>query len=249
MLSCPLVLLHASIFIPRCRCTRRQLRCALIGVVGVFEPTDEQLESVEHIIENLLLWPGFILADDTGLGKTLIALMVADHIAGDAGRVPILAPAVVVSAWHAHVAQRHPSRDVRSIVGSGGSAGGGIEAFMTGTHWLVTSYDYFAIPHDAFLKTGAEPVAVLVCDEAHLLGRWRTLRRESVSTFLAEKVLLLTGTLCSDLMQLWSLLDLTHPGCAADPDIVAAHGGMFRTLLRPGSASAIDESPGILGNI
>lgn len=157
---------------------------------------------------------GFILADDTGLGKTLIALEVADRLAGEAGQVLILAPAMVVSAWVAHAARSHPHRDVRSIGGVGG-----IEAFSTGTHWLVVSYDYFARHHDAFLKPGAGRVAaLLVCDEAHQLGQLKTLRRDCVATFPSGKVLLLTATPCSnDLMTLWSLLDLAEPGIAADP--------------------------------
>jgi hypothetical protein len=91
---------------------------------------------------------------------------------------------------------------------------------LTGTHWRVCSYDDFVIHNRAFVaRDAAGPIAMLVCDEAHLLGQVNTLRRECVSIMSADKVLLLTATPCStDLTQLWLLLYLADPGCAVDPE-------------------------------
>lgn len=146
--------------------------------------------------------------------------MVADYFAGDDGRVLIICPAAVVSAWIAHAAQSHRSRDVRSIGGVGESASGSIDRFMNGTHWLVVSYDYFVLHNSAFRRHGAGRVAMLVLDEAHLLGQAATQRRQCVSMFPAARQLLLTATPCSnDMEQLWSLLDLAEPGCAAEREL------------------------------
>jgi superfamily II DNA or RNA helicase len=136
----------------------------------VFEPTVSQLEGWRHIMLRLQVQDGFILADDTGLGKTLIALMVADELGGSDSRVLFITPAAVISAWIAHAAQSHREREVRSLCDTNvASSIECIASFMTGKHWLVVSYEYFSRHHLAFRKHGMARIALLVLDEAHFL--------------------------------------------------------------------------------
>ena len=99
------------------------------------------------------------------------------------------------------------------------TADGNINSFMTGTHWLVVSYELFTLHFGAFRRHGRNRIALVVFDDAHLLGQLNTQRRACARTVPSERRLLLTATPCSDdPMQLYSLLDLAVPGCAADPE-------------------------------
>ena len=96
----------------------------------------------------------------------------------------IVSPASVVSAWVAHAALSHPGRNVRS--------------FMTCTHWLVVSYEYFTLHYGAFRRHGRNWSALAVFDEAHLLDQLNTQRRTCACTLPPEMRLLLTAMPCSD---------------------------------------------------
>lgn len=68
-----------------------------------------------HILEAFTHHDGFILADDTGFGKTLIAAMVANALCGPEDRVLILSPASRVRDWIAHLARAYPERAVHGL--------------------------------------------------------------------------------------------------------------------------------------
>ena len=150
-----------------------------------------------------------------GSGKTLQALVVADELAGPSGRVLIHAPLAMVDVWQKTARKSHPMRDVRAI--RTGAAADTIESFMTGDHWLVVSYEYYAAHYAAFLRHGGARIQLLICDEAHKLGGCDTQRYVRVRLCPTDKLLLLTATPCANsLRTLWPLLNLCSPGVAGE---------------------------------
>ena len=98
------------------------------------------MDALEHIIEHLITWRAFILADDMGNGKTLIACLVADAFGGETGRVLFVVPLPVKVKWLAELRLCFPHRDVRVLNERGISRTACITNFLTGTHWLVLTY-------------------------------------------------------------------------------------------------------------
>ena len=182
---------------------------------GEFVLTAPQAEGVDHLIASLCDQQGMINAGSMGSGKTLQALVVADALAGEHGRVLILAPRGMVEVWVNTARKSHPMRDVRSI--RGGASADTIASFMTGKHWLVVSYEYYTGHYDAFLRHGGARIPLVVCDEAHKLGGCVSQRYVRVRACPADKLLLLTATPCANsLRTLWPLLNLCSPGVAGE---------------------------------
>ena len=182
--------------------------------VGGFELTEQQTESVGRVITALATQRGIILAGGMGSGKTVQALNVAYALAGVGGRVLFIVPAGLVGMWCKTARRFCGDVDIRAIKGGGGADS--IASFMTGTHWLDVSYEYYAGHSGAFPRHDAR-VALLVCDEAHMLGGSRRQRYSSVRLCPADKVLLLSPTPCTNsLLSLWPLLNLCTPGGAGE---------------------------------
>jgi len=85
---------------------------------------------------------------------------------------------------------------------------------MAGGGWLFMTYQYYVQNAAAFGRGGGGArIDLLVCDEAHQLAN-ESERRQVVSAAPLVKRLLLTATpVSNNRRELWSLLDLAHPGC------------------------------------
>jgi hypothetical protein len=95
---------------------------------------------VEYILERLPRRKAFILADDMGNGKALIAILVADAFGGETGRVLFVVPFAVKVKWLAELRAYFPHRDVRVLDERGTARTVCITNFLTGTHCLVLTY-------------------------------------------------------------------------------------------------------------
>jgi SNF2 family DNA or RNA helicase len=142
-----------------------------------------------------------MLADDPGLGKSLMAILVAK--ARDAKRVLIIAPAIGRVSWPLEIRKFWPEMaHFTRVPGHNAFPGGLLDDQII----LILSYDTFS--HGATMKRWAGPLRerrwdLLVLDEAHYLKEGSSNRTRAIygdrfthrgiqST--ADRVLLLTGS-------------------------------------------------------
>lgn len=177
-------------------------------------------------------WPGFLIADEVGLGKTLSAILHLRtmHARGQVGGVVVACPGGLRTKW---VDELRSRADVEAIdCGSGkqflqlmGRIDAGEPLVVVASHGVLRQAPLLA----TLSERGLPSLLLTVIDEAHHVRNPST-RLHDAAQLLAmasQQLLLLTATPVNlDEEELWVQLSL----CAPDR---WPHVGAFRTLLRP----------------
>ncbi|SDD83870.1 DEAD/DEAH box helicase [Auraticoccus monumenti] len=171
---------------------------------------------------------GGVLADDMGLGKTLQTLaMIArareqDAAAGrSAPPFLVVAPSSVVSTWVAEARRFTPGLRVLAVTESAARRGWPLDRppavalpespEVSGPpDVVVTTYTLVRLEAQGY---AARPWAGLVLDEAQAVKNHRSKTHAAVRAVEAGSRFAITGTpMENNLMELWSILQLTAPG-------------------------------------
>ncbi|WP_311267490.1 SNF2-related protein [Sphingobium sp. WCS2017Hpa-17] len=173
--------------------------------------------------------PGALLADDMGLGKTFQALAFLAWLRSEhgAGRpVLIVAPTGLLENWRAEI-NRHLEPDALGrVVDAHGAAltrlrGGAARDIDSGDSaidpaaWaqagvVLTTYETM---RDYHMSLARQPFAAILYDEAQKLKNPASQVTRAAKTLNAAFQLAMTGTPVENRLQdLWSVLDVVHPG-------------------------------------
>jgi len=181
-------------------------------------------------------WPGVLLADDMGVGKTYQALvflawlrrsLLARGEFRGAAKQPILivAPTALLRNW-ASEAKRHLCQDALGdcveVFGAGlrrlkteKSAEWSPETALDierlrDADWILTTYETLANYHRAFARIGYSAV---VFDEAQKIKSPGSVNTQTAKSLNADFVLAMTGTPIENrLADLWCIMDRVVPG-------------------------------------
>jgi len=154
-----------------------------------------QVEGVGWAINQLSFTGGALLADEMGLGKTpqavITELELSRIMVTPCTNALVVCPAVVTEHWR------------RQVIRWGGDP----------NYFTIRSYEKFTKE----VKAGTLPYHhICIFDEAHYLSNHKAQRTAAASHYINQHspmVLLLTGTpILSRVKDLWSLLNLMHPG-------------------------------------
>lgn len=200
-----------------------------------------QAEGVRALSAALADRPGFLLADEPGLGKTAQALAWLDNEPGLA-RALVACPASVAGVWQSEAARWSSVPWTRVEVVKG--------ACPDGPGLFIASYDRARrMPRPA-------PFDAVIADEAHALKNLAAARTQAIHALPRRRTLLLTGTpVLSRPEELWSLLHLAAPDawpvsgragylvryCNAHQARVRVRGGKWRRVWDTSGASHLDE--------
>lgn len=153
---------------------------------------------------------GGILADDMGLGKTLqtIAHVLLEQESGRATRPSlVVCPTSLLANWASEVRRFAPT--LRLVVLHGTDRDDRREDALR-ADLVITSYPLLARDEDWL---AGQSWHLLVLDEAQTLKNARSQSRSVVARLSARHRIALTGTpLENHLGEVWSLVDLLHPG-------------------------------------
>lgn len=193
-------------------------------------PKPHQITGVEWLVG---CWtaglPGALLADDMGLGKTWQALAFLAWIkATQAQPKPMLivAPTGLLANWKAEIARHLEPDALGRVVSAYGAELGRLRAGQgrdidTGSTALpteawsqagivLTTYETLRDYHMSFAR---QPFAAILYDEAQKLKNPASQLTRAAKTLNARFQLALTGTPVENRLQdLWSILDVIHPG-------------------------------------
>lgn len=189
-----------------------------------------QIAGLRWLAENWLVGrPGAVLADDMGLGKTFQALAFVVWLRSRPGtHAPILivAPSGLLDNWEAEI-RRHIEPDgLGRIVRAAGAelarirkeAGRDIEngdAVLMEGAWssagiVLTTYETMRDYHMSFAR---QHFAAIFYDEAQKLKNPASQLTRAAKALNAKFQLALTGTPVENRLQdLWSIVDVVHPG-------------------------------------
>nr|WP_269452026.1 SNF2-related protein [Tessaracoccus coleopterorum] len=158
---------------------------------------------------------GGILADEMGLGKTLQALAAA-QAAHDAGELTepmlVIAPTSVMGTWAAEAARFAPGLSTTTISSTLAKRGIPLSEAVGGAQIVITSYTLLRLEADAYRDLTWSAVLL---DEAQFVKNHASKAYHAVRALNARVKVALTGTpLENNVMDLWSLLSITAPGCS-----------------------------------
>ncbi|WP_336950716.1 DEAD/DEAH box helicase [Sphingobium aromaticivastans] len=172
--------------------------------------------------------PGALLADDMGLGKTFQALAFLAWLRGvDSGKpVLIVAPTGLLENWRAEITRHLESDALGRVVDAHGAALGRLsggrardidsgDSAIDSAAWaqagvVLTTYETMRDYHMSFAR---QPFAAILYDEAQKLKNPASQVTRAAKTLNAAFQLAMTGTPVENRLQdLWSLLDVVHPG-------------------------------------
>lgn len=159
----------------------------------------------QQAVKTILPAPGFILADECGLGKTVTAIEVCKGLnMHSTGRFLIITPPALLPQWRAEIEDQDPSTPI-TIVNRLPVA---FER-LTG-YFLMSIYDLSSEKVRAALYSIVFDVVVV--DEAHRIKNRKTLTALWIKKILASRRLALTGTpMEKNPADLWSLLNFVRP--------------------------------------
>ena len=223
--------------------------------------------------------PGALLADDMGLGKTYQALAFLAWLRRQEPHprpVLIVAPTGLLANWRAEIARHLEPDALGRVVGAYGAELGRLRggaardidsggAALDAAAWasagvVLTTYETMRDYHMSFAR---QPFAAILYDEAQKLKNPASQITRAAKTLNAPFCLALTGTPVENRLQdLWSILDVVHPGLLgssktfeqtypAEPARLAAlhdrltapDGGSPPVLLRRMKADCLDSLP------
>ena len=152
------------------------------------------------------LRPGFILADEVGLGKGVEAMLVVSQYYLDGKKVLIVAPTPLTPDWHERISQfglNEPENEIESESGETNSG-----------YVLVTSYKEAVENEEALKEQGFD---LVVFEEAHRLRKFHEGESKTANTlhetFKGVQKLLLTATpILKNVMDLYGLIEFIDPG-------------------------------------
>lgn len=176
------------------------------------EPFEYQRKGINWLISLYSERVGGILADQMGLGKTLqfIALTVfaVDNNLSGQGRVLIVVPNNLKENWKAEF-KKFASESHQPYVHAGNDRERTLR-FLEAQSITLTTYDTLIRDIESLREINW---SLILCDEAQSLKNIRTQRRICLASLKADCKFLATGTpVENELLDLWSLMDLVHPG-------------------------------------
>ncbi len=183
-----------------------QLLC-LEGLRGV-EHLPHQIETVRKVLRHFR--GRVLLADEVGLGKTIEAcLLLKEYLLRSlVRRVLILAPAPLVSQWHAELSEKF---GLEFIVPPRTKAATTPEFWES--HPRVLASLSFAKGAARFAAVAAAPWDLVIVDEAHHCKNRATRNWQLINSLKRRHMFLLTATpVQNDLVELYNLLTLLEPG-------------------------------------
>jgi len=151
---------------------------------------------------------GSLLCDEMGLGKTLqaIGLMLHSYNNG-AKRILLCTPSSLTLNWLREIRKVAPTLQVHSYVGSSRflhpNEFGNLEIVQTTYDILVRDFTLFV----------AGEWDLIICDEAQMLKNHNSKRSNRIQNLRSKTKVLLTGTpVENSLKDLWTLVNIVHPG-------------------------------------
>ncbi|MDX6744392.1 DEAD/DEAH box helicase [Actinocorallia sp. A-T 12471] len=168
-----------------------------------------------------------ILGDEMGLGKTVQAIAALAHLRAEgAERFLVACPASVLINWTREIA-RHSTLKPYKAHGPGRAEA--LAAWRQSGGVAVTTID-------GLHALAAEPVAMLVVDEAHYVKNPVTRRAKAVAAWAdqAERVLFLTGTpMENHVAEFRNLVTMLQPELRLDAEDAVAGAQAFRRAVGP----------------
>ena len=156
-------------------------------------------------IEAISQAPGFILADECGLGKTLTAIEACKkRDRSHRGRILIIAPPALLPQWRLEIESQDPGIPITAVNRTPVNF-----AALRG-YFLMSIYDLSSeLVRGALYPTVFD---VVVVDEAHRIKNRKTKTANWVKKIIAARRLCLTGTpMEKNPADLWSLLNFVAP--------------------------------------
>ncbi len=169
---------------------------------GKIEILDHQTQTALHVLNNFS--HRALLADEVGLGKTIEAgILIKEYLLRKiVNKVLILTPATLKYQWQEELRSKFDE------------------------HFIVPDNPDEVLIHDKIIisidtakteryleKIKVIPWDLVIIDEAHKLKNSATQNYKLVKSIEKERCLMLTATpLQNNLLELWALLDLLHPG-------------------------------------
>jgi len=173
----------------------------------VLTPYDFQQDAIDLISQK----QGYILADECGLGKTLVSIEVAKHTRKSKNwRALVICPPTLVPQWVAATAHQDPYESVLTVNYTP-------YRFNDMNGWFVAHY--FELHKAIILEQLCKTVwDIVIIDEAHRIKNRKTKMAKTTKAVPRVRSLLLTGTpMEHGPKDLWSLLHY------ADPDYFPAY--------------------------
>ncbi|KAI4341266.1 hypothetical protein MLD38_026008 [Melastoma candidum] len=155
-----------------------------------------------------------ILADEIGMGKTIMTIALLAHLAcqkGIWGPHLIVVPTSVMLNWETEFLKWCPAFKVLTYFGSAKERRYKRQGWMkpNSFHVCITTYRLVIQDSKIFKR---KKWKYLILDEAHLIKNWKSQRWQTLLNFHSKRRILLTGTpLLNDLMELWSLMHFLMP--------------------------------------
>ena len=158
----------------------------------------------QQAIETISQAPGFILADECGLGKTLTAIEVCKSRKRDHARILVIAPPALLPQWRLEIEDQDPGVPITTVnrmpVNFAGLYG----------YFLMSVYDLSS----ELVRRALYPTVfdIVIVDEAHRIKNRKTKTANWVKKITAARRLCLTGTpMEKNPADLWSLLNFIAP--------------------------------------
>src|SRR5205823_11297854 len=149
-----------------------------------------------------------LLADESGLGKTVQAIAACELLARlkGVGRVLIVCPASLKAEWEEQIA-RFTDRPARSVFGPRAQR---LHAYRNPPFFTIVNYEQ-VLPDAEDLNAILAP-DVVVLDEAQRIKNWQTKTARRVKSLSAPYAFVLTGTpLENRIDELYSIVQFLDP--------------------------------------
>jgi SNF2 family DNA or RNA helicase len=177
---------------------------ALDSIRANFVPYGFQMQTALRVINEMNT--NAILADEVGLGKTIETGLILKELVlrGEVSSILIVSPKSLLSQWQVEMGEKFG--EVFSIANYPGERvdfkGGGCKVICS--HGLLVR---------RFEEFSCRVWDLVVVDEAHAFRNPRSKGRACLAGLRKNHFLLLTATpLCNRLVDLYSIVDLIHPG-------------------------------------
>jgi SNF2 family DNA or RNA helicase len=179
---------------------------------GTLRPYQERGVAWLSFLSNLGM--GGILADDMGLGKSIMTLALMAHERVEqqkaAGPTLLVCPMSLVGNWQREAERFTPHLAVHVHHGSDRLTGDGLRAALNTADLVITTYAIAVRDRDELAEITWGRV---VCDEAQNIKNPGTRQARAVRSLPAGSRIALTGTPVENrLAELWSIMEFASPG-------------------------------------
>jgi hypothetical protein len=190
-----------------------------------------------------------ILADDMGLGKSLMTLTILEKTRERPGqKYPslIICPTSVVSNWRSEARKFFGYTNVITYTGSPEIRRARLSLIresLRDAPLVVTSYDIARRDRDGLARI---PWQYVIVDEGHQIKNPDAARSKAIKTIPGQHKLVLTGTpLQNNLEELWSLFDFLMPGYLGRRSVFRDRCAALRSGTRRGGSDWDAVVPGL----